>query len=130
MNGRSAEVEPISPSLVQNNGHHPRTRQGLEWAWLLWDRRRLLLRWTLRGMIAALLLALLIPKRYESITRLMPSDSQSAGPMAMLAAMGGKGSAPGMIPNDFLSVKDPRGALVGLLGSDTPFYPLIYRLCL
>ena len=127
MNGRSAEVEPISPSLVQNNGHHPRTRQGLEWAWLLWDRRRLLLRWTLRGMIAALLLALLIPKRYESITRLMPSDSQSAGPMAMLAAMGGKGSALGMLANDLLSVKDPGGAFVGMLESDTLLNRLIDR---
>src|SRR5258706_12132401 len=113
MNGRSAEVEPISPSLVQNNGHHPRTRQGLEWAWLLWDRRRLLLRWTLRGMIAALLLALLIPKRYESITRLMPSDSQSAGPMGKFARMGGKGFALCIVAHDLLSAKGSRGALRG-----------------
>jgi uncharacterized protein involved in exopolysaccharide biosynthesis len=99
----------------------------LEWAWLLWGRRRLLLRWTIRGLLASIVLALLIPKRYESTTRIIPSDSQSSGPMAMLAAMGGKGSTLGMLANDLLSVKDPSGSFIGILQSDTLLDRLIDR---
>src|SRR5258707_9082539 len=112
MNGRSIDAEPVSPEFVQNNGHSPDPRRDMQWAWLLWERRRFLLRWTVRGLIASALLAFLIPKRYESTTRLMPSDSQSAAPMAMMAAMAGKSSALGMLAGDMLSMKDPGGAFV------------------
>jgi capsule polysaccharide export protein KpsE/RkpR len=119
MNGHSTDVEPISKEFVQNNGHVPKSGRDMEWAWLLWERRRFLLRWTIRGLIASALLAFLIPKRYESTTRIIPSDSQSAAPMAMMAAMAGKSSALGMLASDMLSMKDPGGAYVGILESDT-----------
>jgi uncharacterized protein involved in exopolysaccharide biosynthesis len=127
MNGRTLDAEPASPEFVQNNGHSPEPRRDMQWAWLLWERRRFLLRWTVRGLIASALLAFLIPKRYESTTRLMPSDSQSAAPMAMMAAMAGKSSALGMLAGDMLSMKDPGGAFVGILESDTLQNRLIDR---
>jgi len=99
----------------------------MEWAWLLWGHRRFLMRWTIRGLIAATLIAFLIPKRYEATTRLMPSDNQSSMPMAMMAAMAGKGSALGMLANDVLSIKDPGSAFVGILESDTLLDRLIDR---
>ncbi len=119
MNGHSTEVGPVSKDFAQNNGHVPPAHQDMEWAWRLWGRRRFLVRWTVRGLIASALLAFLIPKRYESTTRLMPSDNQSAAPMAMMAAMAGKSSALGMLASDMLSIKDPGGAFIGVLESDT-----------
>jgi capsule polysaccharide export protein KpsE/RkpR len=128
MNGHSTDIEPIAPvPFVQNNGHAPEDQHGLDWAWLLWDRRRFLLRWTVRGLMVSALLAFLIPKRYESTTRIIPSDNQSAGPMAMMAAMGGKGSTLGMLANGLLSVKDPGGSFIGILQSDTLQNRLIDR---
>jgi len=126
VNGNSTDTEPISPDFVQNNGHSPQ-RRDLQWAWQLWDHRRFLFRWTIRGLIASALIAFLIPKRYESTTRLMPSESQSAAPMAMMAAMAGKSSALGMLAGDMLSMKDPGGAFVGILESDTLQNRLIDR---
>jgi uncharacterized protein involved in exopolysaccharide biosynthesis len=128
-NGHSTDVEPqpIAPPQIRNNGHVPQELPELDWAWILWSRRRFLWRWTLRGLLASTLLAFLIPKRYESTARIIPSDNQSSGPMAMLASMGGKSSALGMLANDFLSVKDPGGNFVGILESDTILNRLIDR---
>ncbi|HKS74033.1 MAG TPA: GNVR domain-containing protein [Terriglobales bacterium] len=120
MNGHSASAEPIVLPAVQNNGHAPQEQHNLDWAWLLWGRRRFLIRWTVRGLIASVVIALLIPKRYESTTRIIPSDNSSAAPMAMMAAMGGgKGSALGMLASNLLSIKDPGGSFIGVLQSDT-----------
>ena len=60
------------------------------WAWLLWERRRLLARALAWGLAASAVIAFLIPKRYDSSTRLMPPDSQSGSGLALLAAMAGK----------------------------------------
>src|SRR5438445_13805312 len=65
---------------------HP---DGFEWAWLLWDNRPRLWRWTIRALVIATIVAFLIPKQYEATTRLMPPDQSNPG-MAMLAALGGK----------------------------------------
>lgn len=127
MNGHSASVEPIAMPQVQNNGHALQEERNLDWAWLLWDRRRFLIRWAVRGLIASIIIALLIPKRYESTTRILPSENSSAAPMAMMAAMGGKSSALGMLASDLLSIKDPGGAFVGVLQSDTLQNRLIDR---
>src|SRR5713101_6441392 len=54
---------------------------------LLWNRRRVVLRWTLLGIVLSAIIALLIPNQYESATNLMPPDqlNPSMG-LAMLAA--------------------------------------------
>lgn len=111
---------------VRSNGYPPGQDRN-DWPWLLWNNRRFLWHWTLRGLIAATLIAFLIPKRYEAVTRLMPPDSSSGGPLSMLAALGGKSSTLGMLASNFLSQKNSDGLFVGVLKSDTVQDSLINR---
>lgn len=70
---------------------HPEPRRVL-WLRLLWKERAFLKRVTLRGLVLATLVALLLPARYEAKTRLMPPEDQSGSGLAMLAAFAGKSS--------------------------------------
>jgi uncharacterized protein involved in exopolysaccharide biosynthesis len=58
-------------------------------ATLLWWHRRLLARIAIISLIISALIAFTIPKRYESMARLMPPDQPSSG-TAMLAAIAGR----------------------------------------
>ncbi len=75
---------------------------------LLWDRRRLLLRVAGVTLVLSAVIAFLIPKRYESVARIMPTEQPSSG-AAMLAALAGHslGGLGGL------------GNLAGLLGGRT-----------
>jgi uncharacterized protein involved in exopolysaccharide biosynthesis len=75
---------------------------------LLWDHRRLLFRVAVVAMVLSATIAFLIPKRYESVARLMPPEQPSTG-AAMLAALAGHsmGGLAGF------------GNLAGLLGGRT-----------
>jgi uncharacterized protein involved in exopolysaccharide biosynthesis len=77
-------------------------------ATLLWDRRRLLLRVAGIALVLSAATAFLIPKRYESVARLMPPEQSSSG-AAMLAMLAGHslGGLGGL------------GNLAGLLGGRT-----------
>jgi uncharacterized protein involved in exopolysaccharide biosynthesis len=77
-------------------------------ATLLWDRRRLLLRVAGIAIVLSAAIAFLIPKRYESVARLMPPEQSSSG-AAMLAVLAGHslGGLGGL------------GNLAGLLGGRT-----------
>lgn len=85
---------------------------------LLWNRRRLLIRATAWGMAAALALAFLLPRRYESTARLMPPESQSASGTAILAALSGS-SGLGAMAGNLLGLKGTGALFVGILGSRT-----------
>jgi len=87
---------------------------------LLWDQRRFLFRVTALGLVAATAIAFLIPKRYESTTRLMPPDSQSSSGVAMAAAaLSGRVGGLGGIAGDLLGLKSTSELFVGILGSRT-----------
>jgi len=75
---------------------------------LLWDHRRLLFRVAIVALVLSATIAFLIPKRYESVARLMPPEQPSTG-AAMLAALAGHslGGLAGF------------GNLAGLLGGRT-----------
>ncbi|HET6219378.1 MAG TPA: lipopolysaccharide biosynthesis protein [Acidobacteriaceae bacterium] len=75
---------------------------------LLWDHRRQLFRVAVVALILSANIAFLIPKRYESVARLMPPEQPSSG-TAMLAALAGHslGGLAGF------------GNLAGLLGGRT-----------
>jgi uncharacterized protein involved in exopolysaccharide biosynthesis len=77
-------------------------------ATLLWDRRRLLVRVAGIALVLSAAIAFLIPKRYESVARLMPPEQSSSG-AAMLAMLAGHslGGLGGL------------GNLAGLLGGRT-----------
>jgi len=63
-------------------------------AHLLWRHRSFIWAVVFRGVVLFVLIALLLPKSYESTTQLMPPDSLSAGSL-MMAALSGGGSSSG-----------------------------------
>lgn len=90
------------------------------WAWLLWQRRRWLLRATLWGVALSTAVAFLIPKRYESTTRLMPPDGPSGSGLALLAAMAGKSSlSPGSLAGNLLGQRTSGALFVDILRGRT-----------
>ena len=98
---------------------------------LLWSYRKLLRRVTLYALGTTILLALLIPKRYEATTQLMPPEDGSGGAMAMLGTLGARGSeSPGIagsiggaalggVASDLLSMKNTGALFVSILYSRT-----------
>src|SRR5579863_9471719 len=98
---------------------------GLTRARILWAQRQFLYRVMLYALIASVLIAFLIPKRYSSTTRLMPPDEQSgsglssiSGLAAAAAAMTGAGRL-GAVAGDLLGLKSTSDTFVGILGSRT-----------
>lgn len=60
--------------------------------WRLWERRRLIAKIAWIALLASTVIVFLIPPQFESVTRVMPSDTQQSGGAAMLAALAGGGS--------------------------------------
>ncbi len=86
----------------------------------------MLFRWAAWGLLAATLIAFLIPKQYEAMTRLMPPDDQSGTSLAIMAALGGRisgsgtgGGGLGAIAGDLLGMKSSGALFTGVLKSRT-----------
>jgi capsule polysaccharide export protein KpsE/RkpR len=95
---------------------------------LLWDQRGFLFRVAGYCLVVATLVAFLIPKRYESTTRLMPPDSQSSSNMALLAGLAARtGNGLGVFAGDLLGLKSTGALFVGILRSRTVQDRLIER---
>ncbi len=95
---------------------------------LLWEQRQFLLRVAGWGLLIATAIAFLIPKRYESTTRLMPPDTQSNSGLAMLAALSGRtGTGIGAVAGDLLGLKSTGALFVGILRSRTVEERLVDR---
>ena len=80
---RQLQMEVVEP--VNGTGERlieAPQEDGFEWAWLLWLNRRVLARWTICGIVVAVIIALILPKEYESTARLMPPDTKSGGGLA------------------------------------------------
>ena len=75
------------------------------------------------AILASVVVALLIPVRYQAVTRLMPPDAQSFSSLGLLAAMSGRSGAGanalGGLAGDLLGIKSSGALFVGLLASDT-----------
>ena len=95
---------------------------------LLWDRRRTLAKVFAWALILSAAIAFLIPKQYESSTRMMPPESQGMG-TAMLAALAGKAmpGALGALAGGMLGMKDNGALFVDLLHSGTIEGALVQR---
>jgi capsule polysaccharide export protein KpsE/RkpR len=106
------EVSPLGPTLKESVFAHLN---------FLWDRRHWLNKAALVGFIAGLLLAFVIPKRYESTAQLMPPDNQSGSGLAMIAALSTKttGGALAPLAGDLLGMKSSGALFVGILRSAT-----------
>jgi uncharacterized protein involved in exopolysaccharide biosynthesis len=98
---------------------------------LLWERRRFLARVTGLGLLFFLLVAVLLPNRYTSTTRLMPPDQNSGSGLGMLAALAGKASPGGLglagIASDVLGLKESGALFIGILQSRTAQDDLISK---
>ena len=110
---RDSSVAPlyVDPQAELQNEHNT-----AEWLWCLWDRRRFLAKVAVWSLVLSTVIAFLIPKRYESTTRLMPPDSQSGSGMAMMAALATKGG---------LGLSSMAGDLLGLKSSGALFVDIL-----
>jgi capsule polysaccharide export protein KpsE/RkpR len=114
------EIEPVTSNYLDEQHGLARDRDGVEWIWNLWDRRGLLARAAVWSLILSAIIAFVIPKRYESTTRLMPPDSQSGSGLAMVAALADKGGlGVGSLAGDLLGVQSSGALFVDILGGRT-----------
>jgi len=121
-------AEPIADPRSAKMSGISGANQTLETVRLLWRKRQFLRRVTAIGLLLAALVTFLIPKQFESTTRLMPPDSQSATNMAMLASLSAKaGSGLGAVAGDLLGLKSSGDLSVGILQSRTVQDELIQR---
>ena len=95
---------------------------------LLWESRRFLRRVAGAGLVLSLIIALLIPSRYQSVARLMPPDNQSGSGLAMAAAaLTGGAAGLGGMASELLGLKSTSDLLVGVLSSRTVEDKLIQK---
>jgi uncharacterized protein involved in exopolysaccharide biosynthesis len=95
---------------------------------LLWQNRRFLARVAGAGLLFSVVVALLIPSRYQSVARLMPPDNQSGSGLAMAAAaLSGQASGLAGMAGDLLGLKSNSDLFVGVLTSRTVADQLIRK---
>src|SRR6266702_2172313 len=131
--GTKQQPETV-PQQVQREVLEPEVSVGGMWEnsiqrlRLLWNERRFISRAAVAGLLFGTLVAFLLPKRFESMTQLMPPDSQSTSGMAMLAALTAKtGSGVGAAAGDLLGIKSSGALFIGILRSSTVEDRLIDR---
>jgi uncharacterized protein involved in exopolysaccharide biosynthesis len=107
--------------FVEETDGRDRRERAVEWLRLLWANRGFLLRVAAAGFLAATLIAFLIPKSYQSVTQLMPPDSESdsGSGLAMLASMASQSGGIGAMGADLLGIKSTGALFIGVLQSRT-----------
>ena len=109
------------PDLAQN-GRTPSEVQPhsrLKDAQLLWDNRKVLLRFMAWGLLITIVIALVIPTQYDSVTQLMPPDQDNTGSMMMAALANKGGDALSGYAGSLLGVKNSGAEFIGILQSRT-----------
>jgi capsule polysaccharide export protein KpsE/RkpR len=94
---------------------------------VLWNGRRFLAKMALIGLVTGVLVALLLPKQYTSVAKLMPPDGQSSSGMAMMAALSGKAGGLAGVAGDLLGVNGSGALFIGILQSQTIQERLVQR---
>jgi capsule polysaccharide export protein KpsE/RkpR len=100
---------------------------------LLWSNRRFVAQAMACGFIGALIIAFLIPRRFQAVTRLMPPDQTSGASGAMFAALTDRigsdiaNAAQGVLG---LNVKTSGDLFIAILKSDTVRDDLIHKFSL
>ena len=84
----------------------------------LWEHRRFLARIAVIAFVLSAVLALLIPKEYQSTARLMPPDDSRESGAAMIAALTGRAGM-GSLGSSLLGMKSPGAVFVAILKSRT-----------
>jgi uncharacterized protein involved in exopolysaccharide biosynthesis len=119
-------THPDFPSNGGGPGSPEESGETLARLQLLWENRRVLLRFALWGLAAAAVVAFLIPSKYESVTQLMPPDNSTSGMsmLATLAASKAAGTGAGSdaltgFAGDILGAKSSGALFVGVVRSRT-----------
>jgi uncharacterized protein involved in exopolysaccharide biosynthesis len=96
---------------------------------LLWEQKRLLAKAVVRGTLASVLVAFLVPSNYESRSELMPPDSQSASMGTLASLTASSGGAGGVLSSaaDLLGVRTSGALFIEILRSHTVEDRLINR---
>jgi uncharacterized protein involved in exopolysaccharide biosynthesis len=128
----STSREPMQESPLEMGENHVQEtpllvepvetqRSLLPYLRVLWAHRRFLFRVGVYALLASALLAILIPARYQSATRLMPPDQVSGSGIGLLSAMAGRVNTEGLagIASDLLGVKSSGALFVGVVQSQT-----------
>ena len=113
------DIETVPDVEFHSAAEIPETLPGsLGYVQLLWDKRSLFYRVATRALAVSLVVAFLIPTRYESTVSVMPPDSFGNG--AMLAALAEK-AKPGLasMAGNLLGMKNTGALFVNLLSSRT-----------
>jgi uncharacterized protein involved in exopolysaccharide biosynthesis len=86
---------------------------------ILWDQRSKLARIAGVGLLLSTLVAFLLPKQFESTTRLMPPDQGNSSAAMMAAIAGRAGSGFAGLASDFLGMHGSSVLFIGILQSRT-----------
>jgi uncharacterized protein involved in exopolysaccharide biosynthesis len=112
--------EPPEGLPVRENAVEGQGGRQAELLRALWNRRKILFRATVGGLLASAFIAFLIPNSYTSTTQLMPPDEESTSGMAMVAGLAGKaGTGLGSVASDLLGLKSSGDLFIGILRSQT-----------
>jgi capsule polysaccharide export protein KpsE/RkpR len=84
---------------------------------VLWDRRALLYRWAMIGLVASTIIAFLIPPRYTTTVHLMPPSQGGQGLASIVGALGKAGEL-ASLGSDLFGVKTSGDLFVGVLKSE------------
>jgi capsule polysaccharide export protein KpsE/RkpR len=116
---RDDDLDQLLERRIRHDQQETRERR-IERAGYLWSRRKDLARFVASGAAASILIAVLIPSRFTSTTRLMPPDSGPGQGLAMFAAAAGRlGGNLGSIGNELLGLKTSDDLFAGVLLSRT-----------
>lgn len=124
----SPQIEPVTTGSGEVELALERAKESVPWLWLLWQQRRFLAQTAVWGLVLSTMLAFMIPKRYQSTTRLMPPEAPSGS--AAIAALGsGRGGGLGLtsVAGDLLGAKSAGALFVDILGGRTVQDRLIDR---
>jgi len=116
---REVDIDQILAQRLRQDRRESRVRR-IARIGRLWDERRLLGKFAVWGAAVSLGIALLVPSRYASTTRLMPPDLPQSQGMAMLAAVAGRmGGGLGSLGSDWLGMKTSADLFAGVMQSRT-----------
>ncbi len=116
--GHEEELILAEPVLDEEDLRAARERAVARLA-MLWSHRRFLARTAGVGLLAAALIAFLLPKRFQSTARLMPPDQGPGNGMAMMAALASKAGSLGSLGSELLGLKTTGDLFIGILQSRT-----------
>lgn len=116
---REAEMEELLARRLQQNYRENRSKR-IARIGRLWESRGFLLKLSAYGGVLALMVAFLIPTKFESTTRLMPPDPPQGQGLAMLASLAGKvGANLGAVGGDLFGLKTSADLFATVLLSRT-----------